>query len=382
MTQTELGLAGIHVLDLSRVLAAPYATMALGDLGAEIIKIERPGSGDETREWGPPFWGDQSAYFLSANRNKKSCVVDLTTDEGRDLIRTLALQWADVVVENFKPGALLRYQIDLAGMRKVNPRLITASLRGYPAGDDRPGYDFVMQAGAGLMSLTGPEEGPPYKVGIAAADITAGLFLLSGILSALLVRERSGIGQHLDVSLFDSQVAWWANVGMAHLVTGQTPRRWGNAHPQLSPYELFEASDGYLALAVGNDQQFRSLCQLLGHPEWGTDARYHSNPQRVQHRDSLHELLQNVFALRDVGYWTATLDAHNVPAGPVRNIPQALAWRNTLPSPVVSWLDETPQINLPWHFSSLDSQPRQAPPRLGQHTEEVWSLYRTLRKDL
>lgn len=382
MTQTELGLAGIHVLDLSRVLAAPYATMALGDLGAEIIKIERPGSGDETREWGPPFWGDQSAYFLSANRNKKSCVVDLTTDEGRDLIRTLALQWADVVVENFKPGALLRYQIDLAGMRKVNPRLITASLRGYPAGDDRPGYDFVMQAGAGLMSLTGPEEGPPYKVGIAAADITAGLFLLSGILSALLVRERSGIGQHLDVSLFDSQVAWWANVGMAHLVTGQTPRRWGNAHPQLSPYELFEASDGYLALAVGNDQQFRSLCQLLDHPEWGTDDRYRSNPQRVQHRDSLHELLQNVFVLRDVGYWTATLDAHNVPAGPVRNIPQALAWRNTLPSPVVSWLDETPQINLPWHFSSLDSQPRQAPPRLGQHTEEVWSLYRTLRKDL
>lgn len=379
--QSGASLAGIRILDLSRVLAAPYATMALGDLGAEIIKIERPGSGDETRQWGPPFLGGQSAYFLSANRNKKSCQVDLGDQEGQNLVRTLALEWADVIVENFKPGTLEKFSLSLPDLRAENPRLITATLRGYPQGDDRPGYDFVMQAGAGLMSLNGPEEGPPYKMGIAVADITSGLFLLSGILSALLVRERTGKGQHLEVSLFDSQIAWWVNVGMAHLVTGNPPVRWGNAHPQLAPYELFEAADGYLAIAVGNDQQFLRLCQVLQHPEWATDSRYRTNPERVSHRSALHEDLQGVLEQQTVAQWTQQLDAKQVPAGPVHTIPQALAWRNSLPNPVVSLVDNIPQIHLPWRFSDSSARPRCRPPELGEHTAEVWELYRSLRKD-
>jgi crotonobetainyl-CoA:carnitine CoA-transferase CaiB-like acyl-CoA transferase len=374
-------LAGIHILDLSRVLAAPYATMALGDLGAEIIKIERPGLGDETRQWGPPFLEGQSAYFLSANRNKKSCEVDLGDPQGQLLVRTLALQWADVVVENFKPGTLEKFDLSLAALRAENARLITATLRGYPQGDDRPGYDFVMQAASGLMSLGGPEAGPPYKTGIAVADITSGLFLLSGILSALFVRERTGSGQHVEVSLFDSQVAWWANVGMAHLVTGNPPVRWGNAHPQLAPYELFEATDGYLAVAVGNDQQFANLCQVLQHPEWATDLRYRSNPERVNHRSALHEDLQSVLGQQTVAKWTQQLDAKQVPAGPVRTIPQALAWRNAMPNPVVSLLDGIPQIHFPWRFSDSSATPRYRPPELGEHTTEVWELYRSIRKD-
>lgn len=380
MDQISGSLAGIRVLDLSRVLAAPYATMALGDLGAEIIKIERPGTGDETRRWGPPFLAEESAYFLSANRNKKSCTVDLTDPAGQELVRTLAAGWADVVVENFKPGTMARYGLALADLRRDNPRLVTATLRGYPEGDDRPGYDFVMQAGAGIMSLTGPQDGPPYKVGIAVADITAGLFLLSGILSALLMRERTGEGQHLDVSLFDAQVAWWANVGSAHLVTGTPPGRWGNAHPQLSPYELFEAADGYLAIAVGNDLQFRSLSETLGHPEWAQDPRYRTNPDRVKNRDSLHDVLQEVLGQRAVSQWTAALDARQVPAGPVRTLPEALAWRQTLPHPVVSVLEGIPQIALPWNFSGSGSMPRTPPPHLGEHTQEVWALYRSLKE--
>jgi crotonobetainyl-CoA:carnitine CoA-transferase CaiB-like acyl-CoA transferase len=355
--------------------------MALGDLGAEIIKIERPDLGDETRQWGPPFLGGQSAYFLAANRNKKSCQVDLADPEGQRLVRTLALRWADVVVENFKPGTLEKFDLSLSTLRADSPRLITATLRGYPQGDDRPGYDFVMQATAGLMSLSGPEEGPPYKTGIAVVDITSGLFLLSGILSALLVRERTGVGQHLEVSLFDSQVAWWANVGMAHLVTGSPPVRWGNAHPQLAPYELFEAADGYLAIAVGNDQQFANLCHVLRQPEWATDARYCSNPERVNHRSALHEDLQSVLVQQTVAQWTRQLDAKQVPAGPVLTIPQALAWRNSLPNPVVSQIDGIPQVHLPWRFSHSPAQPRCRPPELGEHTAEVWELYRTLRKD-
>lgn len=373
-------LDGIHVLDLSRVLAAPYATMALGDMGATIIKIERPDMGDETRQWGPPFLGNESAYFLSANRNKKSCVVDLTDPAGQDLVRTLATKWADVVVENFKPGSLARYGLDLEALRRKNPRLVTATLRGYPEGDDRPGYDFVMQAGAGIMSLTGPPEGPPYKVGIAIADITAGLFLLSGILSALVHRERTGQGQHLNVSLFDAQLAWWANVGLAHLVTGQEPNRWGNAHPQLSPYELFEASDGYLAIAVGNDRQFQFLAKALEHPMWAKDIRYRTNPDRVKNRGRLHQIIQDVIQHRRVSDWVAILEDHGVPAGPVRTVPEAVAWRESLPHSPISVLEGVPQIALPWDFSDTQSLPRTRPPQLGEHTEEVWMLYHSLRE--
>lgn len=375
------GLTGVRVLDLSRVLAAPYATMALGELGAEVVKIERPGTGDETRQWGPPFWGDLAAYFLSTNRNKKSCEADLTTPEGQDLVRTLATQWADIVIENFKPGTLERYHLGLANLRTENPRLITATLRGYPEGDDRPGYDFVMQAATGLMSLTGPVSQEPFKVGIAVADITAGLFLLSGVLAALVNRYQTGQGQHVSLSLFDSQLAWWVNVGTAHLVTGDAPRRWGNAHAQLAPYELFQAVDGHLAVAVGNDRQFTSLCQLLGHPEWSTDPHYTTNPARVRHREELHDLLQREIGCDTVEHWTLAMSRCDVPSGPVRTVPEALAWRDQFTPPMHGQINGIPQMFLPWRFSSLPATPKMAPPRLGQHTEEIWALYEKLRKD-
>lgn len=374
-------LSGIKVLDLSRVLAAPYATMALGELGAEVIKIERPGIGDETRQWGPPFWGDQAAYFLSTNRNKKSCEVDLGTSQGQDLVRTLATKWADIVIENFKPGTLERYSLALSNLREANPRLITATLRGYPEGDDRPGYDFVMQAGTGLMSLTGPVDQEPFKVGIAVADITAGLFLLSGVLAALVTRYESGEGQHVSVSLFDAQLAWWANVGSAYLVTGDAPRRWGNAHAQLAPYELFEAQDGHLAVAVGNDRQFIALCALLGHDEWARDPLYKTNPTRVKNREALHDLLQGVIEKDSVDHWVVAMGRQDVPSGPVRSVPEALRWREHFNPPMAGLVEGVPQMFLPWQFSRLDAQPKMAPPRLGQHTEEIWSLYERLRKD-
>ncbi len=374
-------LEGIHVLDLSRVLAAPYATMALGELGAEVIKIERPGTGDETRQWGPPFWGDQAAYFLSTNRNKRSCEADLSTPEGQDLVRTLATQWADIVIENFKPGTLQRYHLALADLRQANPRLITATLRGYPEGDDRPGYDFVMQAATGLMSLTGPVDQEPSKVGIAVADITAGLFLLSGVLAALVTRYETGFGQHVGVSLFDAQLAWWVNVGMAHLVTGDAPRRWGNAHAQLAPYETFEALDGHLALAVGNDRQFLALCQLLGHPAWAVNPLYATNPARVRHRENLHALLQAEIGQNTVVHWVEAMSRCDVPSGPVRTVPEALAWREQFSPPMHGWVEGIPQMFLPWRFSASTVKPHTPPPRLGEHTQEVLALYEKLRKD-
>lgn len=374
-------LSGIRVLDLSRVLAAPYATMALGELGAEVIKIERPGTGDETRQWGPPFWEGLAAYFLSTNRNKKSCEVDLRTSQGQDLVRTLATQWADIVIENFKPGTLERYHLALSDLRDANPRLITATLRGYPEGDDRPGYDFVMQAGTGLMSLTGPVDQEPFKVGIAVADITAGLFLLSGVLAALVTRYESGLGQHVSVSLFDAQLAWWVNVGSAYLVTGDAPQRWGNAHAQLAPYEIFEAQDGHLALAVGNDRQFVALCDLLGHCEWANDPRYETNPSRVRNRQRLHDLLQGTIEKNTVDYWVTAMGQHDVPSGPVRSVPEALRWREQFKPPMHGLVEGVPQMFLPWQFSRSDTRPKTAPPRLGQHTEEIWALYERLRKD-
>lgn len=374
-------LEGVRVLDLSRVLAAPYATMALGELGAEVIKIERPGIGDETRQWGPPFWGDLAAYFLSTNRNKRSCEADLSTPEGQDLVRTLAIEWADILIENFKPGTLEKYHLALEDLRKANPRLITATLRGYPEGDDRPGYDFVMQAATGLMSLTGPSDGEPFKVGIAVADITAGLFLLSGVLAALVSRYETGYGQHVGVSLFDAQLAWWVNVGMAHLVTGDTPHRWGNAHAQLAPYEIFEALDGHLALAIGNDRQFRSLCQLLGYPDWADDRRYATNPARVRHRENLHELLQAIIGKDTVERWVDAMSRSDVPSGPVRTVPEALAWRDQFAPPMHGVVDGIPQMFLPWRFSAFAVGPKTPPPRLGEHTQEVLALYEKLRRD-
>ena len=382
-------LAGIRVLDLSRVLAAPYATMALGELGADVIKVERAPDGDETRRWGPPFVARESTYFLGINRNKRSIAMDLTTEEDQARVRDLALGWADVVVENFRPGTLERWGFGLKALRQGNPRLITASVRGYPAGDDRPGYDFVIQAGSGLMSITGPEDGPPYKVGVAVADITTGLFLVGGITAALYRRERTGRGDHVEVSLWGSQLAQLATVVQGVLSTGVKPRRWGNAHAQLTPYQIFPALDGWVAVGVGNDHQFAALCQILGHSEWAEDSRFRTNPDRVTHRAALEEMLSPVFQQRPAPEWVRALEEAGVPAGPVRTVPEALAHAQERGHAIVGTvvhktLGDLPQVQLPWQFDEACAAMGTGPPLVDEHRDEILALIgqiRNRRKD-
>lgn len=378
-------LAGIHVLDLSRVLAAPYATMALGELGADVIKVERRPDGDETRQWGPPFVGGESAYFLSVNRNKRSIALDLRTSEDQELVRRMALEWADVVVENFRPGTLERWNLRLESLREANPRLVTASVRGYPEGDDRPGYDFVIQAGSGLMSITGEAQGQPMKVGVAVADITTGLFLLSGIEAALYRRERTGYGDHVTVSLWESQMAWLTNVAQSYLVTGREPRRYGNAHAQLAPYQTLRTQDGHIAVGVGNDRQFQALCDVLGHPEWAVDKHYRTNPDRVEHREQLQELLESALQAKDTQSWMEELEARGVPAGPVLTIPEALSDAERRGYHLTSQLNhptagDLTQIRLPWRFGEAEASPRIPPPVIDQHRQDILGLLEEIRQ--
>ncbi len=364
------------MLDLSRVLAAPHCTMALGELGARVIKVEHTRGGDETRTWGPPFAEGESAYYLAVNRNKESVALDLRTKTGQEVVRRLALSWADVVVENFKPGDLERFELGLAELRAAQPRLITASVRGYPVGDDRPGYDFVIQGAGGLMSITGPAEGPPMKVGVAVADLFAGGWLLSGILAALYEREHSGRGQHVSVSLFDAQLAMLANVASSYLVTGRPSARYGNAHAQLVPYEVFTCRDGAITIGVGNDRQFDILCQVLGHPEWRADERYATNPERVRHRRELVTEVGAALAQLPSSNVLDSLTAGGVPCGPIRGVGDALESPEAMLGGSVTHLEHPkipllPQVRLPWRFSRSDASPRTAPPMHGQHTQQV-----------
>lgn len=379
-------LADVHVLDLSRVLAAPYATMALGDLGADVIKVERAPDGDETRQWGPPFVEGESTYFLAINRNKQSVALDLTVAPDQALVRDLALNWADVVVENFRPGTLERWGLGLEDLRGANPRLITATVRGYPAGDDRPGYDFVIQAGSGLMSITGPQDGQPYKVGVAVADIITGLFLVSGIEAALYRRERTGRGDHVEVSLWGSQLAALATVVQGYVATGRDPVRWGNAHAQLAPYQTVPTRDGWLAVGVGNDHQFRALCVVLGHPEWGEDGRFVTNPSRVGHRGELEDLLSTVFRTESTQSWMVKLEAAEVPSAPVRTIPEALnvareAGHGLMGTVVHDTIGALEQVRLPWRFQESAVEMRCAPPTLDQHHQTVLDLVDRIRRE-
>lgn len=378
-------LTGIHVLDLSRVLAAPYATMALGELGADVIKVERQPGGDETRQWGPPFLSGESTYFLSINRNKRSIALDMSQSADRAIVRDLALLWADVVVENFKPGTLERWGLGLAEMRALKPGLVTATVRGYPDPDDRPGYDFVIQAGSGLMSITGPIDGDPSKVGVAVADITTGLFLVTGIEAALYQRERTGRGDHVTVSLFESQLAWLANVGQSYLSTGSPPQRYGNAHAQLAPYQTLRTKDGLIAIGVGNDGQFRALAVLMGHPEWAEDVRFRTNPDRVRHREDLVRTLEAVLMRSPTHEWVALLEDGGVAAGPVRTIPEALEHAQQRGHGVVGAVEHQTlgslnQIRLPWHFDEHPAQMGAAPPVLDQHRDEILALIADLRR--
>jgi formyl-CoA transferase len=371
-------LAGLLVLDLSRVLAGPFATMMLGDLGAEVLKVERPGAGDDTRQWGPPWAGGESAYYLSVNRSKKSVTLNLQTEEGRDMVRRLAQQ-ADVLVENWRVGTMERWGLGHDTLQALNPGLIYCAISGYGQTGphrDRPGYDFIIQAEGGGMSITGPPDGPPMKVGVAIVDLTAGMFATISILAALHERQTSGLGQHLDIALLDSQVAWLANVGSNYLVSGERPRRYGNAHPNIVPYEPFPTADGWIAVGVGNDRQWQRLCALAGWEDLGADGRFATNPQRVAQREVLVPILQERFQARSAAEWQAALLEAGIPCGPIQALDQVFADAQvlaremlvTLPHPTAGQLR---MAGSPLKLGRTPAQIDRPPPLLGQHTDEV-----------
>ena len=370
-------LHGIRVLDLSRVLAGPYCTMVLGDLGADVIKVEPP-DGDETRAWGPPFAAGESAYYLCVNRNKRGMTVNLKTDEGRTILRELALQ-SDVLVENFRPGTLARYGLDYEALRSDHPQLVYCSISGFGQTGplrDRPGYDFMIQAMGGIMSVTGDPAGEPMKVGVAAADLFAGQNAVIAILAALQARERTGAGQYIDIALFDSQLGWLANIASNFLISGNLPERYGNGHPNIVPYQVFEASDGWFALAVGNDKQFARLCELIGQPGWGNDERFATNAARVTHRDELIALLEPVFAGCRVDVWLSMLEAANIPCGPINTLDRVFAEpqveaRGMLVTMEHPTIGDLPLVGSPLKFSETSVEYKLPPPLLGQQTREI-----------
>jgi formyl-CoA transferase len=352
--------------------------MILGDLGAEVIKIERPGSGDDTRQWGPPFVGGESAYYLCANRNKKSITVDLKSPKGQEIVRQLA-RVSDVVVENFKAGELARMGLGYEDLRGVNPRIVYCSITGYgQTGPDKdlPGYDFMIQGRGGIMSLTGEPGGEPMKVGVAIVDITAGLFASSAIQAALWAREKTGQGQYIDISLLDCQVTWLANVASNYLVSGRVPQRYGNAHPNIVPYQSFRAKDGFFTLGVGNDSQWQRLCQVLDQPDLAHDPRFATNPERIKHREVLIPLLQEVFAQRRVEDWLEKMTTAGISCGPVQTIDQVFADPQVLAREMV-WETSHPSagrvklVGTPLKLSATPAVLHAHPPLLGEHTAAV-----------
>jgi crotonobetainyl-CoA:carnitine CoA-transferase CaiB-like acyl-CoA transferase len=364
-----LPLEGIRVLDLSRVLAGPYCTMLLADLGADVVKVERPGEGDETRTWGPPYVGGEAAYFLSVNRGKRSITVDLGRPEGREVVGRLA-RGADVVLENFRRGTAERLGVGYDDLTRDNPRLVYCSISGFGARgpDARAGYDFVVQAESGLMAITGERDARPTKVGVAVVDVLTGYAAATSILAALTARATSGRGTRLEVSLLDSALSALVNVAAAALVTGAEPLRYGNAHPNIVPYQTFDAADGAIAVAAANDGLFRRLCTVLERPELAEDERFRTNPLRVEHREELIPELERVFVTRPAAEWLAELDRAGVPAGKVRAVLEALA------APAATFYVEHPTAG---RLPLVTSPVRPAapvplpPPLLGQHTREI-----------
>ncbi|MGC8720404.1 MAG: CaiB/BaiF CoA transferase family protein [Thermodesulforhabdaceae bacterium] len=372
-------LEGIRVLDLSRVLAGPYCTMMLGDLGADVIKVEKPGEGDETREWAPPDAAGESAYYLCVNRNKRGITVDMKSEEGREIIRKLAAR-SDVLIENFKVGTLARMGLGYEDIKKINPGIIYCSITGfgqYGPYKDRPGYDFIIQGMGGIMSITGDPDGPPMKVGVAIVDITAGLFACSSILAALYYREKTGLGQYIDISLLDSVVAWLANVGSNYLISGELPKRYGNAHPNIVPYEPFQAKDGvWIALGVGNDRQWRDFCKMAGLEHLADDPRFATNPQRVIHRKELIPIIAEKIRERTSEEWLAELEKLKIPCGPINTLDKVFADPQVQARGMVV---EVPHpkagsvklVASPMKFSLTPCTVERHPPLLGEHTEEV-----------
>ena len=384
-------LAGIRVLDLSRILAGPWCGQLLADLGAEVIKVERPGEGDDTRGWGPPFVRDprsgeqgDAAYFLCANRGKKSVTVDFTRPAGQALVRELAAR-CDVLLENYKVGGLAKYGLDYASLAGSHPRLVYCSITGFGQTGPyakRPGYDFLVQAMGGLMSITGERDdrpgGGPQKVGVALTDVMTGLYAAVGVLSALRSRETTGRGQHLDVSLLDVQIAALANQAANYLATGEAPRRLGNDHPSIVPYRAFPARDGHLIVAIGNDVQFRSFCQVAGCPDLADDERFRSNEARVRNREALGSLLEELTRRKTVDEWVALLERANVPGGPINTLDRVFADPHVrargakveLEHPRYGALD---LVANPIRLSGTPIEYRGAPPLLGEHNAEVLS---------
>ena len=370
-------LNGIRVLDLSRVLAGPYCTMVLGDLGAEVIKVESP-EGDETRGWGPPFAEGESAYYLCVNRNKRSIVVNLKTAEGRAIIHGL-IKRSDVLVENFRPGTLSRFSLDFESASMINPNLIYCSITGFGQTGplrDKPGYDFMIQAMGGLMSITGEPDGESMKVGMAVADLFAGQNAVIAILAALQARTQTGKGQHLDISLFDSQLGMLANVASNYLISANLPKRYGNTHANIVPYQSFQASDAWFVIAVGNDRQFENLCGVIGNPELARDPRFTLNSKRVKNRDELMDLLKPIFLNKTASEWLSVLGSAGIPCGPINTLdkvfsmPQVEA-REMLIHMQHPEIGDLKLVGSPLKFSKTPVEYKLPPPRLGEHTEEI-----------
>ena len=371
-------LAGRRILDLSRVLAGPWCTMILADLGAEVIKVEEPTRGDDTRAWGPPYADTESAYYLCANRNKQSVAIDLSCPAGQAAVRELAAQ-SDVLVENFKLGGLDKYGLDYATLAVQFPKLIYCSISGYGRNSPLaalPGYDYVIQAAGGLMSINGGKDEPPVRVGVAVADLFTGMAAAQAVLAALIARDRDGLGQHIDMALYDCQLHMLANVGSGVLVSGEDGARWGNQHPTVVPYQTFETADGHVVIAVGNDRQFKLLCGLIGRDDLGSDPRFQTNAGRVVHRDPLIAALVPVVKTQTTAWWLETLAEAGVPGGPVRSVGEAFAAPEAVERGLVTRVPhptagEVPLVASPLRLSDTPVVPPVAPPLLGADSDAV-----------
>jgi crotonobetainyl-CoA:carnitine CoA-transferase CaiB-like acyl-CoA transferase len=371
-------LEGIRVLDLSQVVVGPYCTMLLGDLGAEVIKVERPDRGDDTRAWGPPFVESESAYFLSLNRNKKSVTLNLKEPEGLKVLLDLAAK-SDVLVQNFKPGTLERLGAGYETISKVNPKIIYCSISAYgPTGPykDYAGYDVIVSAIGGMMSITGERDGPPTKVGVAITDVATGMLAHGSIIAALYARDKTGKGQQIDLSLLETQVSVLINQASNYLVGGMVPHRWGTCHPSIVPYRAFEAKDNYVVVGAGNDSLYQRFCAAVGHPEWAEDPRFLTNPDRVKHRDVLEGMIQEILQTRTAEEWFHVLSKAGVPCGPVNTLDRTFQDPQVLHRDMVHEIDHATAgriklTGLPVKFGDTPAEIRIPPPTLGQHTDEV-----------
>lgn len=389
MTERQAPLAGIRVLDLSRVLAGPWCTQNLADLGADVIKVERPGSGDDTRSWGPPFLKDmdghdtsESAYYLSTNRNKRSIEVDFASHDGAEIIRQMARD-CDILVENFKVGGLAKYGLDYDSLNKVNPKLIYCSITGFGQTGPLaklPGYDFMIQGMGGLMSITGEADdkpgGGPQKAGVAVTDVITGMYATVAVLGALHERGRSGKGQHIDIALLDSHIAMLANQNLNYMTSGKAPVRYGNAHPNIVPYQVFSATDGHLIVAVGNDSQFKAFCQVIGRSDLGSNPDYVTNSLRLRNRESLINIIAAIMATNTCQHWIDQCNIAGVPCGPINNLQQVYKHPQVQARNVWVNIDHelagtAPTTANPIKFSDTPIEYRMAPPTLGQHTDQV-----------